>query len=56
VLFGQELNAESEREREIQAGVPGAEDDIQLPYRSKPDDAPDRPGRFERDPADSRTH
>jgi membrane protein len=48
VLFGQELNAEIEREREIQAGIPGAEDDIQLPYRSQPDDAPDRPGRFER--------
>jgi membrane protein len=26
VLFGQELNAEAERERELQAGVPGAED------------------------------
>jgi membrane protein len=48
VLFGQELNAEAERERELQAGVPGAEDDIQLPYRSKPDDAPDKSGRFER--------
>jgi membrane protein len=48
VLFGHELDAEIEREREIQAGIPGAEDDIQLPYRSQPDDAPDRPGRFER--------
>jgi membrane protein len=48
VLFGQELNAEAERERELQAGVPGAEDDIQLPYRSKPDGAPDKSGRFER--------
>jgi membrane protein len=50
VLFGAELNAEAEREREIVAGVPGAEEDIQLPYRRKPEDAPDRPaGRFERD-------
>jgi membrane protein len=55
VLFGQELNAEIEREREIQAGVPGAEEDIQLPYRSQPDDAPDRPARFERDSTRSET-
>jgi membrane protein len=48
VLFGQELNAEAEREREIAAGVPGAHDDIQLPYRSEPDDAPPKDGRFER--------
>jgi membrane protein len=37
VLFGAELNAEIERSREIEAGVPGAEEDIQLPYRSVPD-------------------
>jgi membrane protein len=55
VLFGQELNAEIEREREIQAGVPGAHEDIQLPYRSQPDDAPDRPARFERDDSRAET-
>jgi membrane protein len=55
VLFGQELNAEIEREREIVAGVPGAEEDIQLPYRAKPEDAPDRPARFERDDAATRS-
>jgi membrane protein len=37
VLFGAELNAEIERSREIAAGVPGAHEDIQLPYRSVPD-------------------
>jgi membrane protein len=48
VLFGQELNAEAERERELVAGVPGAQEDIQLPYREQPDDAPPRDGTFER--------
>ena len=53
VLLGAELNAEVERGRELAAGVPGAEDDIQLPYRKRPKDAPPRPedeaaGRFER--------
>jgi len=55
VLFGHELDAEIEREREIQAGVPGAHEDIQLPYRSQPDDAPDRPARFERDDSRAET-
>ena len=36
VLLGAELNAEVERSREIEAGVPGAEEDIQLPYRQVP--------------------
>jgi membrane protein len=36
VLLGAELNAEVERSREIEAGVPGAERDIQLPYRQVP--------------------
>ena len=36
VLFGAELNAEIERGREIAAGVPGAEEDIQLPFRAVP--------------------
>jgi membrane protein len=55
VLFGQELNAEAERERELQAGIPGAEDDIQLPYRSQPKGAPPKDGRFERGAERSRT-
>jgi membrane protein len=55
VLFGAELNAEAEREREIAAGVPGAEEDIQLPYRSEPDDAPPKEGRAERGDARSRS-
>jgi membrane protein len=36
VLFGAELNAETERGRELELGVPGAEDDIQAPYRRVP--------------------
>jgi membrane protein len=50
VLFGAELNAEVERGREIAAGVPGAHEDIQLPYRGVPDGEEQR-GRFERDNA-----
>jgi membrane protein len=38
VLFGAELNAEIERAREIEAGVPGAEEDIKAPYRRAPKD------------------
>jgi membrane protein len=52
VLLGAELNAETERGRELEAGIPGADRDIQLPYRRRPKDAPPRPegeGRFERD-------
>jgi len=44
VLLGAELNAETERSREIQAGVPGAEEDIQLPYRQTPKGAEPREG------------
>jgi membrane protein len=36
VLVGAALDAEVERSREIEAGVPGAERDIQLPYRQVP--------------------
>lgn len=36
ILLGQEVNAETERSREIEAGVPGAEDEIQAPYRDTP--------------------
>jgi membrane protein len=50
VLFGAELNAEAERERELVAGVPGAQEDIQLPYRAVPD-GEDQRGRFEREGA-----
>jgi membrane protein len=37
VLLGVELNAELERGRELEAGVRGAEDEIQLPPREAPD-------------------
>jgi membrane protein len=37
VVLGAELNAETERAREIEAGVPGAEEDIKAPYRREPD-------------------
>jgi membrane protein len=40
VLLGAEVNAEAERSREIEAGVPGAEDDIKAPYRRDPDPEP----------------
>jgi membrane protein len=53
ILFGAELNAETERSREMTAGVPGAADDIQLPYRGVPDGEEQR-GRFERDAAADR--
>jgi membrane protein len=36
VLLGAEMNAELERSREIEAGVPGAEEDIRLPLRDEP--------------------
>jgi membrane protein len=39
VLLGAELNAETERSREIEAGVPGAEDEIKAPYRREPEPA-----------------
>jgi membrane protein len=35
ILLGQEMNAELERERELQAGLP-AEQEIQLPPRAAP--------------------
>ena len=38
VLLGAELNSETERQREIEAGVPGAEEKIQAPYRDVPKD------------------
>jgi membrane protein len=40
VVLGAELNAETERAREIEAGVPGAEEDIKAPYRRDPDPEP----------------
>jgi membrane protein len=36
ILFGQELNAEVERSRELVAGTPGAEHELQLPPREEP--------------------
>jgi membrane protein len=41
VLLGAELNAETERGREIEEGVPGAEEEIQAPYRRVPKDEED---------------
>jgi membrane protein len=38
LLFGMELNAERERSRELAAGVPRAEKEIQLEPRDEPDD------------------
>ena len=38
LLFGMELNAERERSRELAAGVPRAEKEIQLEPRAEPDD------------------
>jgi membrane protein len=36
LLLGMELNAERERSRELDAGVPGADRELQLDARSKP--------------------
>ncbi|HET9736901.1 MAG TPA: YihY/virulence factor BrkB family protein [Solirubrobacteraceae bacterium] len=36
ILLGAELNAETERSREIAVGVPGADEEIKAPYRSEP--------------------
>jgi membrane protein len=44
VLLGAELNAETERARELEAGVPGAEEDIQAPYRDVPKEERERAG------------
>jgi len=38
VLFGAELNSELERSRELEAGTPGAETELQLPPREPPSD------------------
>ncbi|MGI8727278.1 MAG: YhjD/YihY/BrkB family envelope integrity protein, partial [Solirubrobacterales bacterium] len=38
ILLGQEINAELERQREIETGVEGAEEQIQRPLRDHPDD------------------
>jgi membrane protein len=54
VLFGAELNAEVERGRELAAGVPGADEDIQLPYRRPPKGEEQR-GRFEREESRARS-
>jgi membrane protein len=44
VLIGAELNAETERARELEAGVPGAEEEIQAPYRDAPKEERERAG------------
>jgi membrane protein len=45
VLLGAELNAETERAREIEAGVPGAEEDIKAPYRDVPKEEREKAGK-----------
>jgi membrane protein len=45
VLLGAELNAETERARELEAGVPGAEEDIQAPYRDVPKEEREKAGK-----------
>jgi membrane protein len=45
VLLGAELNAETERAREIEAGVPGAEEGIKAPYRREPKEEREKAGR-----------
>jgi membrane protein len=53
VLFGQELNAEVERGREVTAGKRGAVDDIQLPLRDEPKKDPEeQAARITRDAFD----
>ena len=42
VLIGAELNAETERARELEAGIPGAEEEIQAPYRDVPEEERER--------------
>jgi membrane protein len=44
VVLGAELNAETERARELEAGVPGAEEEIQAPYRDEPKEERERAG------------
>ena len=44
VLLGAEINAETERAREIEAGVPGAEEEIQAPYRDVPEGEREKAG------------
>ena len=36
ILLGAELNAERERSRQLEAGTPGAERELQLDERSEP--------------------
>jgi membrane protein len=45
VLLGAEINAETERARELEAGVPGAEEDIQAPYRDVPEGEREKVGQ-----------
>jgi membrane protein len=44
VVLGAELNAETERARELEVGVPGAEEEIQAPYRDEPKEERERAG------------
>ena len=44
VLLGAELNAETERARELEVGIPGAKEEIQAPYRDVPKEERERAG------------
>ena len=55
VLFGPSSTPSSSASASSRRAIPGAHEDIQLPYRSQPDDAPDRPARFERDDSRAET-
>jgi membrane protein len=45
ILLGAEFNAETERARELEAGMPGAEEELQAPYREVPKEERERVGR-----------
>jgi membrane protein len=45
VVLGAELNAETERARELEVDIPRAEEEIQAPYREVPKDERERAGR-----------
>jgi membrane protein len=45
VLLGAEINAETERARELEVGMPGAENEIQAPYRDVPKEERERAGQ-----------
>src|SRR5262249_6282386 len=52
VLLGAEVNAEIERERQLGAGIPEADEQIQLEHRTPPESSPAAPGREAEEAAD----